>query len=255
MARIELDFHSDALGHAVSAVILLPQNATTQIGMTAERGEKRLRTLWLLHGLSDDHTIWSRRTSIERYAADYGIAVVMPNGGRSWYTDMAHGERYYTFMTEELPAVCRSFFCGMSEAREDNYIAGLSMGGYGALKIALRNPSRYAAAAAFSGALDVASYERMFGRESYWADIFGDITQIAGSENDVYAVAERLDPAAAPRLYISCGTEDGLLAANRRMRDLLAARGIPCTYSERPGNHNWAFWDTEIQKALAFFFA
>ena len=243
MARIELDFYSDALGHCANAVVLLPQSVKTQIGITAQGEQKRLRTLWLLHGLSDDHTIWSRHTSIERYVADYGIAVVMPNAGRSWYTDMAHGERYYTFITEELPTVCRSLFCGMSEAREDNYIAGLSMGGYGALKIALRNPQNYAAAASFSGALDVAGNRRVFTQPGYWSDIFGDLEKIAGSEHDVYAAAERIDPAAAPRLYISCGTEDQFIENNRRMRDILAARGIPATYSERTGRHCWQFWD------------
>ena len=255
MARIELDFHSDVLGHAASAVVILPQTATTQIGMAANREEKRLKTLWLLHGLSDDHTIWSRRTSVERYAANYGIAVVMPNGGRSWYTDMVHGEAYYTFMTEELPAVCRSFFLGMSDRREDNFIAGLSMGGYGALKIALRNPDRYAAVASFSGALDIAANSRIVTQPHYWSDIFGDLDKINGSDNDVYALAEKTDPAAAPNIYLSCGTEDWLIDDNRRMRDLLAARGIACTYSERPGIHNWEFWDVEIQEALRFFFA
>ena len=141
----------------------------------------------------------------------------------------------------------------MTDRREDNFIAGLSMGGYGALKIALRNPDRYAAAAAFSGALDVASHGRIFTQPRYWTDVFGEIDQIAGSENDVYAVAEKIDPAAAPRLYISCGTEDGFIKDNRRMRDLLDARQSACTYSERPGAHTWEFWDAEIQKALRFF--
>lgn len=253
MARITLDFHSDALGHAASAIVILPQAARTQIGMAAERSERRLRTLWLLHGLSDDHTIWSRRTPIERYAANYGIAVVMPNGGKSWYTDMAHGENYYTFISEELPEICRSFFCGMSAAREDNFIAGLSMGGYGALKIALRNPNSYAAAASFSGALDVASHGRVFTAPHYWSDVFGEIDQIAGSENDVYALAAKADPATLPRLYVACGTEDAFLPDNRRLRDLLTERGLPLTYHECPGGHTWELWDQEVQAALKFF--
>ena len=129
------------------------------------------------------------------------------------------------------------------------------MGGYGALKIAFRNPSRYAAAASFSGALDVARNRRVLCTPQYWADVFGDADKIDGSENDVYTLAKNLTAAQAPRLYLSCGTEDGLLADNRRMRDLLAEQGISCAYSERPGNHNWEFWDVEIEKTLRFFFA
>lgn len=255
MAQIHLDFHSDVLQHAANVIVVLPQKAGTRIGMEGEQGAQ-FRTLWLLHGLSDDHTIWARHTSIERYAAAYGIAVVMPNGGRGWYTDMAHGEAYYTYITEELPRVCRSFFRGMSDRREDNYVAGLSMGGYGALKIAFRNPDRYAGAAAFSGALNVC--ESHFCRENpaYWSDIFGDLATLPGSDNDVYALAARLAASEGPRprLYLSCGTEDGLLGDNRKMHALLEGEGIDHTYREAPGMHNWAFWDAEIQHALAFMF-
>lgn len=96
-------------------------------------------TLYLLHGLSDDDSIWLRRTSIERYVAQMGIAVVMPQVHRSFYTDMAAGGQYWTFISEELPALARSFF-PLSAKREDNFVAGLSMGGYGALKLGLRKP-------------------------------------------------------------------------------------------------------------------
>src|SRR5690606_7723267 len=109
-------------------------------------GEGRHKTLWLLHGRSDDHTIWLRRTSIERYVAPLGLAVVMPNANLSFYNNMAWGARYGDFFENELPELARSFF-PLSARREDNFIAGLSMGGYGAMRLALANPGRYAAAA------------------------------------------------------------------------------------------------------------
>ena len=126
MAFLELHYHSDALRIGVTVNVILPEKAKTLIGMNAD-GADTYKTLYLFHGLSDDHSIWMRRTSIERYAADYGIAVVMPSVNRSWYTDTVYGAKYFTFVTEELPRVCRSYFRGMSDKREDNMVAGLSM--------------------------------------------------------------------------------------------------------------------------------
>lgn len=256
MALVQLDFHSDVLGRGVSAMVVLPQTAATQIGMEGKREERRLRTLYLLHGLSDDHSTWLRRTSIERYAASYGIAVVMPNAERSWYTDMKHGDAYYTFVAEELPRLCRSFFADLSDKREDNYIAGQSMGGYGALKIAFRNPERYAGVASLSGALDVAENGPMFAKQGNWADIFGEKESIPGSENDVYALLGSLaaSGAAVPRIYCSCGTGDVFIRDNRILRDVLTKTGIEAEYREVPGIHNWTLWDAEIQEVLSFFF-
>ena len=157
MALINCNYFSETLGMSTSMTVILPQQTNTQIGMNNLSKSKLHPTLYLLHGLSDDDTIWSRRTSIERYVAPLGLAVVMPNVHKSFYTDMEYGDKYWTFLTEELPAVARSFF-PLSDAREDNFVAGLSMGGYGAFKWALRHPERFAAAGSFSGALDIAGY-------------------------------------------------------------------------------------------------
>ncbi|MBP5209702.1 MAG: esterase family protein [Clostridia bacterium] len=254
MALIHLDHHSEALGMAMSATVVLPQQTTSQIGMAGRRGD-RIPVLWLLHGLSDDHTIWERRTSVERYAAKYGIAVVMPNGHRSWYTDMHSGGKYFSYISEELPALCRSFFRGFSEEREDNYVAGLSMGGYGTLKLAMTHPERYAGAASFSGALDVADHRFKTAFPALWESVFGPIDRIAGSENDLFALVKKPEFIKnPPRLYLSCGTEDALLETNRKMKAELDRLGVPVRYREAPGNHTWEFWDAEIQLALAFFF-
>ncbi len=256
MALLHMNFHSDVLRMAVSADVILPQASKTQIGMDGTRTD-RFPTLYLLHGLSDDHTVWGRRTSIERYAARYGIAVVMPNVHRSWYSDMAHGGKYLTFISEELPRICRSFFNDMSDARELNYIAGLSMGGYGALKIAMADPSRFAGVASFSGAFDIekrlAAEEQAGGHELL--DVFGSRT-ISDSSHDVFAaVQKQLDAnVSLPSVYLSCGTEDGLLSSSRAMHALLEKHGVAHVYHEAPGSHNWDLWDDEIQRALAYFF-
>ena len=148
MARLHTQFRSDALQIAVSVDVILPQEACL-------KGRKP-PVLYLLHGLSDDHSIWLRRTSIERYADVLGLAVVMPAVNRSFYADTAYGAQYWTFVSEELPRVMHGFF-PLSDKRADTFVAGLSMGGYGAFKLALTLPDRFAAAASLSGALDVVS--------------------------------------------------------------------------------------------------
>lgn len=154
MALIHCDFFSEVLGLNTSACVVLPQ-PSGPLQWASAPPARRYPVLWLLHGLSDDHTIWQRRTSIERYVDPMGLAVVMPGVHRSWYTDMAAGNRYWTFVSEELPGIMRSLF-PISERRDDNFVAGLSMGGYGAFKLALRHPERFAAAASLSGALSIA---------------------------------------------------------------------------------------------------
>ena len=178
MAFFDCHFFSDALGLTVSAHVLIPQESTRQIGMESRPARAAYPTLYLLHGLSDDHTIWMRRTSIERYAAAKNIAVVMPAVGRSFYQDMASGPRYWTYLSEELPRLMRQFF-PLSSLREDNFAAGLSMGGYGALRLGLACPERFAAAASLSGALDLAGRLAAAGKagsrvgRNEWEGIFG----------------------------------------------------------------------------------
>ena len=176
VALLTCDFFSEALEVGTSMTVLLPQATEAQVGVaSAETKQDAFPVLYLLHGLSDDHTAWLRYTSIERYASAAGLAVVMPAVGRSFYADEASGHRYWTYLSEELPELVESFF-RVSQRREDTYVAGLSMGGYGAVKLALTHPERFAAAASLSGALDVVSlaaqperrdfFDRVFGREA-----------------------------------------------------------------------------------------
>src|ERR687886_256985 len=173
MALLRCDIFSDVLGLSTSMTVILPQPTQTQIGMTGDAGDQPPPVLYLLHGLSDDDSIWLRRTSIERYVAPLGLAVVMPQVHRSFYRDEAYGGKYWTFVSEELPELVRRFF-RVSQTRDDTFVAGLSMGGYGALKLALRQPERFAAAASLSGALDVAalSASPREGDPTLWRRVF-----------------------------------------------------------------------------------
>jgi len=254
MALLHCDFFSHTLGLSTSMDVILPLWGPITLDTPSQLSQP-YPVLWLLHGLSDDHTIWQRRTSIERYADELGIAVVMPAVGRSFYTDMAAGLPYWTFVSEELPAIARTLF-PLSEAREDNFVAGLSMGGYGAFKLALRCPERFAAAASLSGALNIAESVRRGPRE--WVSekrrIFGTLSKLPGSDNDLMALAERLAASEGPKplLYQWCGSEDFLYQDNLAFRDHALQLGLDLTYEESPGSHEWVYWDQMIQRVLGW---
>jgi len=253
MALINCDFFSESLGINTSITVILPQKTGSgMIGMAGNSsGKTTFPVLYLLHGLSDDHTIWLRRTSIERYVSAMDLAVVMPNVHRSFYTDMKFGGKYWTFVSEELPQIVAAFF-PVSTRREDTFAAGLSMGGYGALKLGLRRPDRFAAVASLSGATDIANAFTLFPDD--FRLIFGDATS-KGTDDDLFHLAEEVmhkKPAERPRLFQYCGTEDFLYEDNVRFRDHLRKIGCECVYREKPGTHDWQFWDETIQEVLAW---
>jgi putative tributyrin esterase len=251
MIRARCDFFSETLGLSTSATILLPQPAAGQIGMGGTTSTEPPPVLYLLHGMSDDDTVWERRTSIERYAAELGLAVVMPAVQRSYYTDEALGLPFWTFLSEELPQLLERTF-RFSTAREDTFVAGLSMGGYGAFKLALRHPDRFAAAASLSGALDVASPALWTLRHtSDGKRIWGD-EPVADTHNDLLHLMNVATPSALPALYATCGTEDFLVEHTRRIEAIARDRGIALTVDYRPGTHEWSFWDASIHDVLAW---
>lgn len=256
MALVHVGFFSEALGMCASCDVILPQYSRSLIGMkTAGAGSRKV--LWLLHGASDDHTIWQRRTSIECYAAPLGLSVVMPAAHLSSYADMAHGGKFFTYIADELPQIMHSFF-GFSTAREDNFIAGLSMGGAGCMKIGLARPEKYSAIGCLSAgatnfrksAIDNPAYAR---RQMM---VYGERV-LEGTEEDTRGNAERLVKAGGslPRIYHACGSDDFLLQNARDTRDFfLSFDGNPFDYryEEDPGAHTWEFWDEHIQHFLKY---
>ena len=266
MALVRCDFFSDALGMQTSMTVLLPQSASSaQIGVgTKESGKESsgaggaggtggdFPVLYLLHGLSDDDTIWTRRTSLERYVADRGLAVVMPQVQRSFYADEVWGRPYWTFVAEELPRTVRSLF-QITDDPARTFVAGLSMGGYGAMKLALRHPERFAAAASLSGVLDLADRIEAPPRAEdprMWQRVFGEPAAVRNTPDDLLHLIEQVD--SPPPLYIACGTEDPLFESNVRFREACAGRGVPLTVDFAPGQHEWGFWDDRIKDVLAW---
>lgn len=247
MALFQTGFRSSALQKQTSFNAIFPEEGFC--------GDTPYPVVYLLHGLSDDHSIWLRRSNIERYASEYGFAVIMPDGGRSFYTDMKHGDAYFTAIAEELPRFVERMF-PVSRKREDTFIAGLSMGGYGALKIALRYPERFAAAGIMSAVTDIVD---KFSNEVFdlhmWQDIFGSPEETIRDGNDLFTLAEKVSRLAEPPAVIQfCGTEDFLLKDNRKLNSALESLNWRnYLYSETPGTHCWPYWDKHIQDILKFF--
>ena len=253
MALLHVSFYSRTLERETQMDVILPEAAKGLIGMNGAAAPQ-CPTLYLLHGMSDDQTIWQRRTSIERYAAPYGLAVVMPSVDLGWYTDMYRGDPYFTFITRELPAVCRDLFPIMSHRREDTFAAGLSMGGYGALKCALTYPDRYAGCISLSARCSVQNKLKLIendpGQIREWQAILGEDLTVQ-PENDLYALLSRIQkPAASPRFYVACGTEDFLYSESVDMSAALRQTFAQVEYEEWPGVHDWVFWDAAIPRGL-----
>jgi putative tributyrin esterase len=248
VALVRCDFFSEVLEVGTSMTVLLPQASEDQVGVTGTQRTGDFPVLYLLHGLSDDSTAWLRYTSIERYAAPLGLAVVLPQVQRSFYADEVHGERFFTFLAEELPEVVRRFF-RVSGEREDTFVAGLSMGGYGALKWALHRPGHFAAAASLSGALDLEAISQDEWRKPLIQRVFdGRI----GPQDDLFALLEDADVESLPSLYVGCGTEDHLYEHNVRFVDEATAAGVDVQVDFRAGEHEWGVWDATIRDVLAW---
>ncbi len=252
MAFLQIQFFSDVLNVASTVNVILPE-ANQGIGVKAAQNRQLPKVLYLLHGYSDDHSIWMRRTSVERYAAGHNLAVIMPAVNHSFYCNEVHGERYWDYVSEELPKAMHRFL-RLSDAPEDTFVAGLSMGGYGAMRLALTYPERFAAAASFSGAVDVRGMIQRHHQDGTARRIFGDAEDLAGTEVDTYYLMQKNAKAAhKPRLYISCGTKDFLYDAHRKFVPALLENGWDVTrYDEPDPTHEWRFWDQEISKFIEF---
>ncbi len=259
MALFQVHCVSRALGGDVSFDVILPQRASG-VGVSGAKGDTEHPVLWLLHGATDDHTIWRRRTAIERYVAPLGLAVVMPAAALSSYTDMVYGKDYFTYIAEELPEICRSLFPKMSAEPARNFIAGLSMGCYGAFKIALSHPGRYAAAGGFSAGNSIfnRNIPAFFDIAKRNMTVFGveNSLALAGTEHDLYHLAKAavLSGSRLPRFFHACGSEDFAYGNALELKAFMESfPGNPFRYEFHapPGSHSWEFWDEWIRKFLA----
>lgn len=242
MAFFRTHFFSDALGVCTRANVILPDRPDPS---------RPLPALYLLHGLSDDETIWMRRTSLELFAGPLNLAIVMPDGGRSFYSNLRTGQRFYDYVTDELPSLMERWF-RLDARREGRFVAGLSMGGYGALKLALSRPDRYAAAAGLSSVCDI---RWIRGDAAIWGTLVEPGETEPPPALDLFPLAERvaaLPAAERPALFQYCGTDDFLWQDNLRFREHLRSLGLAPRWEEGPGGHCWENWNERIQHVLAW---
>ena len=244
MAVFEGSFRSQALGMDTGLSLCLPQD-------TASYNPETMGTLILLHGLHGNHTGWFRKTSVERYASAHNLAVICPDGNNSMYADTTYGADYFKYITAELPEFAAKMF-HLPIDRDHLYIAGLSMGGYGALKCALTYPERYAGCGSFSGVTDLVRYRNAPAvslREREFTALLG-MDRVVQEENDLMALARKAEK--LPPIYLSCGEQDRHYEANCAFAQLLTDLGITHRYDHREGNHSWAFWDRSIQDCFDY---
>ncbi len=243
MAYLQMEMHSKALVMTTTVSVILPDEI---------KPNEKLKTLYLLHGYRGNHMDWMRYTSIERYVRDERVAIIMPEVNNGYYTDTANGLNYFTYVADELPKRCETIF-PLSKKREDRYIAGLSMGGYGAFKIAGLRPKRFAKAISLSGSLDIKHVYEMTketDRKGYFHSVFGK-TEHRMDQQDLYAIyLKLLKEDQKPELFMACGTEDFLFEDNERFYQYLVELGYSVYYETSAGAHEWVFWDHYIEKAL-----
>lgn len=263
MAVVDVNFFSECLSRTVTFRAILPFDKYAAPWIERERGPEKYKTLYLLHGMHGNYTDWVNGSRVERWAIDRDLVVIMPSGENHFYVDNpATGQFYGKFISEELIWFTRRMF-PLSERREDTYIAGLSMGGYGALVNGLKYHDTFCAIGAFSAGLILdrvfpATEEPAPGNlpKGYYEMVFGDLDHLSGSDKDYYALVAKLlkEGHDLPALYMAVGQQDGLYKANVAFKDFLRENRVPVTFEEGPGRHGWDFWDTYLLRFFTWLF-
>ena len=257
MALIKVDFFSQSLMRTVTINALIPVDKVIEEEQEFKR--KQYKTLYLLHGIFGNYTDWICGTRIQRWAQDHDLAVIMPSGENKFYVDNEKSHEYYSkFIGEELVDVTRRLF-PLSKQKEDTFIAGLSMGGYGAIRNGLKYHDTFGYIAGLSSAMILEkmgiaddSSPMFFEKKSFLESVFGDLSRIKDCEINPEWIAENMkkDGIPFPHMYLACGLDDPLLPPNRKFRDTMQKLGVDVTYEEGPGAHEWDFWNRYIKKVL-----
>lgn len=258
MAFIQMNLLSQSLMRTVNVNVILPADKMVFPGMTP-REDKPYKTLYLLHGVFGSQVDWVNGTNIQRYAEEKDLCVVMPAGENMFYVDQEKSHAFYgEFIGKELVELTRKML-PLSDKREDTFIAGLSMGGYGALRNGLKYSDTFGYAAGLSTANIVEGIEErtddvpfFLETRSFAESFFGDLDKVAKSDKNIVWLAEKLaaEKKDLPRIFMACGYDDSLLEKNRHLRAALEKNGFDVTYMEAPGAHEWDFWNTHIKKVL-----
>lgn len=252
------NFYSKVLNNHVDVNVLIPSipdNDHFTHDLDEVYKERNIPVLYLLHGALDDYTMWLRHTNIERYAEEAGIAVVMPSGQNGFYSNAIYGLNYFDYITEELPRFIEYTF-PVSREREYRYIAGPSMGGYGATKCGLKRHDMYRAFGDFSGAVDPERLEPLMTKMGFgffrYDLIFGGSDKVTGSKDDLQVLAEECSKYdKKPYAFITCGLEDtNNYDMNYQLYKKLESCGFDTEFFGGHGDHDWVYWDKCIDKFI-----
>lgn len=253
MALLQLTFESKTLHRQTTVNVVLPMDKYYKDFSKYE--EKPLKTLYLLHGYNGNFSDWNNNTRVQRWAVERNLALVMPSGDNSFYVDK-QGADYGRFIGEELVEATRRFF-HLSRKREDTFIGGFSMGGYGALRNGMKYADTFSHVVCLSSACGMFDKDKGYRASAMTSqdEFMLNLDKYRDQDCDPDRLIEKLvarkkeDPSfVLPRFYVSCGLDDGLLEDNRRFKDKLTKAGFDVTYFEGEGGHEWFFWDREIKK-------
>jgi len=262
MAVINMTFRSACIHKTMEISVILP--IETVLAKKSEgKSVKAFPTLYLLHGLTGNNQEWLHQTNIVRYAETKGFAVVMPNSWNRYYIDNPRtGESHGDYIAKEIVELSRTMF-PLSSEREDTYIGGFSMGGYGAFRLGLKYPELFGGIISLAGGfrykhMDRFEMGRVFAESpSFFKEVYGDLSQIKGSEIDLEEMVQRLtaENRPLPNIFLAVGTEDSLLEDERCFRDYLQANQVPLTYEEEAGKHDWDFADYFLSRGMDWWYS
>ncbi len=258
MAFIQMSLFSKSLMRTVHVNVILPVDKLLDPSKP-EREDKPYKTLYLLHGIFGNNMDWGTTTRVQRFAEEHDLVVVMPSGENAFYVDQPGMHNYYgKFIGEELVEMTRKMF-PLSTKREDTFIGGLSMGGFGALRNGLKYADTFGYIVSLSGAIHFENYPDWdteshwyFGTRAFLENVFGPMEKFAESDNNPKYLVKKLveEGKAVPKFFIACGDEDELLTCNKEMNEYLKELGVDVYFEIGKGNHEWDFWDTYIKKAI-----
>ena len=258
MINIQCDFQSCILATRVQVNVYLPNIVTFTDEVTDYKKHysfQPFKTLYLLHGAWDSGRQWVENTSALRLAEEAGIALVIPSVGNTFYANTLYGVRYEDYFMQEVIGFAQGMF-PLSDKREDNFICGVSMGGYGALKTVFKQPELFSKCAVMSAVVDISYSARIIRTIGVETDhAIGKWKELKGSQYDLLTILNELEGnfEKLPELLLIDSTEDYLRETNVAFHEKLIAEKISHTYKEYPGLHDWKFWDEHLAECIAFF--
>lgn len=252
MALFKINYYSTILGHDTDINVIVPDEKHIQ-DFTPK--EQFYDVIYLLHGMGDDSSGWVRYSNVERYANEFNFMIVMPNGEHSFYTNAIHEKQWGDYFSKELPYHLKKWF----PISENQYISGLSMGGYGAFKLGFEDLTRFKGISGLSSVLSLVTFKNVAPKEVQATidQIFCTIYDTKTPQADIQKLAKNIgkhyETHDYPLILQFNGTEDFLYEDNQTLRDILESTNIPYFYEEWSGGHDWNFWDTAIYKTLKYF--